>query len=46
MNNRDPAIRGRRDGVLSLVFTSDGTGFPSSSSNRTIRVWDLQSGGH
>src|SRR5262249_10508914 len=36
--------KGHENGVTSLVYSKEGARFASSSSDRTVRVWDVRSG--
>ena len=38
-------LSGHTDTVLSLAFSSDGTSLVSGSSDKTIKLWDMQTGG-
>ena len=38
-------LSGHTDGVLSVVFSSDGRSLVSGSADMTIKLWDMQTGG-
>ncbi|AKJ04541.1 WD40 repeat protein [Archangium gephyra] len=40
-----PVLRGHAQSINDTAFTSDGRYFLSSSDDRTVRVWDLETGG-